>query len=514
VSPQYSPEVLSQKARDLIQHLGFWEPPADSAYEYYWNTAHLTYVQKNDKPSPRWNEVLKGRPLPLQFWFRQSPYPLTGLQFHDDLLTPGIVQQGDPPPILSGMINLKLDAQGRLLFLERIPPQKLEPTKDQRAPDWNALFGAAGLDPAQFQPTEPLWTWLATSDVRAAWTGVWPGTTRPLRVEAAALRGQPVAFSLIGPWSPTDRMPPRQSTGRENGQFIFITALTLVVVIGTWLLVRRNVKKGGGDIAGATRLAGWVGMAEMGLWLFRSHLALSMGTLAMCLIAIATAIFYAFVVRSMYLALEPHVRRRWPQTLISWTAVLAGHWRDPIIGRDVLAGALLAIAVRLINTIASLTLPVTDPPDVGATNVLLGIRSTLAVFFVGIPHGIRDTLLFFFVIFVLRVFLRNQWLATAGFMLIFAAQNALQSNHPVIDGIAGFVIFGLIAALVLRFGLLALAVFIFVDGVVSAVQVTTNASAWYFGNDLLLLGAILALAAWGFHTSIAGRKLWKQDLLE
>jgi serine/threonine-protein kinase len=513
VSPQYSPEVLAQKARDLIQRLGFSEPPADSAYEYYWNSAYLQYVQKNDKPAPRWDEVFKGRPLPLQFWFRQSPYPLTGVEFHDDLLTPGIVEQGDPPPILSGMVNLKLDAQGRLLYFERIPQQKLEPDKDQSAPDWNTLFGAAGLDPAQFQPTEPLWTWLATSDVRTAWTGVWPGTTRPLRVEAAALRGQPVAFSLIGPWSPTDRMPPRESTGREKGLFLFISVLTVAVIFGTWLLVRRNVKKGGGDVAGATRLAGWVGMAEMGLWLFRSHLALSMGTFAMFLIAIATAIFYAFVVRTMYLALEPHVRRRWPQTMISWTAVLAGHWRDPIIGRDILAGAVLAIAVKLINTIANLTLPVTDPPDAGATNVLLGIRSTVAVFFVGIPHGIRDTLLFFFVIFVLRVFLRNQWLATAGFMLIFAAQSALQSNHPVIDGIATFVIFGLIAALVLRFGLLALAVFIFVDSVASAVQATTNTSAWYFGNDLLLLAGVLALAAWGFHTSIAGRKLWKQDLL-
>ncbi len=513
VQPQYSPEVLAQKARDIILRIGYPEPPADTDRQYYWNSSYLNYVRNNDKPAPQWNQILRGRPLPLQFWYRESPYPLTGVEFHDDLLTPGMVTEDDPAPILSGMIALKLDAQGRLLYFERIPEQKLPPAKDHGAPDWSALFAAAAIDPSQLKSGEPLWTWLATSDLRAAWTGTWPGSTRPLRVEAASLRGQPVAFQLIGPWSLTDRSPPRESTGGELAQFILLIVIALAVGVGSWLLMRRNVKKGGGDTAGATRLAGWVGYAQMALWLFRSHLAVSMGTFGMFLIAIATSIFYAFVARTMYLALEPHVRRRWPQSMISWSAVLMGHWRDPIVGRDVLAGAALAVAVKLLNQLSNLMLAGADPPDLGTTDTLLGIRSTLAIFFKSVPHGIRDTLLFFFVLFILRVLLRNQWLATAGFMLIFALQASLQSSHPVLDGIATFIVFGLIAGLVLRFGLLALAVFIFVDGVVNGIQPTLDTSAWYLGNDIVLLAGILALAAWGFHTSIAGRKLWKQDLL-
>jgi hypothetical protein len=400
-----------------------------------------------------------------------------------------------------------------LLYFERIPPQKLEPAGAPHTPDWSPLFGAAGLDAAQFQSTEPLWTWLATSDVRAAWTGVWPGTTQSLRVEAAALRGQPVAFSMIGPWSTADRMP-RGFKQRENTQIVILIVVVVVVMFGTMFLMRRNLRKGGGDDVAATRLASWVGIAQIGLWLLRSHLAASMGTVAMFFIAIATAIFYAYVVRTMYLALEPHVRRRWPQCMISWTAVLAGRWRDPIVGRDVLAGVVLAIIVRLINVIANLILPVAGSPDLGATNALNGIRSTLSLIMTGVPHGVRDTLLFFFVIFILRILLRNQWLAIGGFMLIFAAQNALQSDHPLIDGTAGFIVFGMIAGVVFRFGLLALAAFIFLDSIVSGVQVTANPSAWYFTNDLLLLAGVLALAGWAFHTSIAGRRLWKHDLLD
>jgi len=52
-----------------------------------------------------------------------------------------------------------------------------------------------------------------------------------------------------------------------------------------------------------------------------------------------------------------------------------------------------------------------------------------------------------------------------------------------------------------------------VDSLITYTQVTTSTSAWYFGHNVLLLASVLALAAWGFHTSIAGRRLWKQDLL-
>lgn len=510
IHPPYSPEILAQKGREIVQRLGVTAQPADEAYAFVWDSTFLNYVQGNDKPAPRWNEVLAARPMPLKFWYRQSPYPLVAGEFHDDLLTPGMVTPDDPPLVLTGMINMDLDAQGRLLYYERIPAQRQRPAKDVPAIDWNPLFTAAGLDQNQFQPTEPLWTWLATSDSRMAWTGTWPGGNRPLRVEAAALRGRAVAFSLIGPWSPTDRMPATETSTSDRGSFVIFAVISLAVGVGCWLLVRRNLKTGGGDEAGATRLAGFVGMVQMTLWLLRSHLTPSVGTFGMLFLALATAIFYAFVMRTMYIALEPHVRRRWPQTIISSTTILKGHWRDPIVGRDFLIGAALAVTLRAILVGMRFG---ADSPNQGSTNVLLGIRSTLTVCFTSIPHGIRETLMFFFIIFLLRVVLRNQWLACAGFTLIFATLSYLQSSHPIVNGAVGLLVYSLISFVVLRFGLLAMAVYIFVDGLTSGVQPTMQTSSWYLGNNLFLLAWVLALAAWGFRTSIAGRKLWKQDLL-
>ena len=65
------------------------------------------------------------------------------------------------------------------------------------------------------QPAEPQWNLLAASDTRAAWTGTWPESGQPLRVEAAALGGRPVAFMLAGPWQKPWRMPD-DTSGRNR----------------------------------------------------------------------------------------------------------------------------------------------------------------------------------------------------------------------------------------------------------------------------------------------------------
>src|SRR6185369_12650866 len=157
--------------------------PRDEAYGFGWDAELMDYAKANDKPAPRWKTVLAQRPSPLTFWYRRSDEPMIGSAFHSDLLTPGIVDQGDPPPIQSGMINARFDHQGHLSFFEAIPPQRSETPTAPAAVDWTPLFQLAGLDQAQLQPSPPQWNWLAASDTRAAWTGVWPDSGRPIHVE-------------------------------------------------------------------------------------------------------------------------------------------------------------------------------------------------------------------------------------------------------------------------------------------------------------------------------------------
>ena len=67
---------------------------------------------------------------------------------------------------------------------------------------------------------------------------------------------------------------------------------------------------------------------------------------------------------------------------------------------------------------------------------------------------------------------------------------------------------------VLRWGLLSLAVGLFVAAILLRAPATLNSSAWYFGSAIFTLASIVALAAWAFHTSIAGQRLWKRNLFE
>ncbi len=511
----YSPEVLSQKAQDLIRTLGFPDTVADQSYGFDWDQHLIDYIDTHDKPAPDWNKALAQRPMPLRFWYRQSPYPLTASTYHSDLLTPGIVDPTDPPPILSGMIAVDLDPQGRLRYLERIPEQQQKPAAASSTQvDWQSLFTAAGLDQSKFQSTEPLRTWLATSDTRAAWTGTWPGSNRPLRVEAAALRGKPVAFSLIGPWTDTDRMP-NDSTAGERVQFVVLAVVALAILFGGGWLARRNMRQGRGDREGAQRLAVWIGGAELALWVCASHFNASIGTFGMFILAICTAVFYGYAVYVLYIALEPQVRRRWPHTLISWTAILTGQWRDPIVGRDILIGTALGIGYPAFGQAVNLLVfGSNQPPRLGSTDVLLGFRSTLAICFQSLPHGIRDTLGVALVLFLLRAVLRNQWLAMAAFAIIFALQGTIGSTHPIVNGAEQLVAFMLVAATAWRFGLLALGAFILSNNTVGNMQATLHTGAWYFGNTLFLIACGLALAAWGCYTSMAGQKLWKTSLFE
>ncbi len=515
IRPEYSPEVLSQKARDLIRKLGVSESAIDAAYGFDWDTAFINYVRDDEKPAPNWNQVLSQRPVPLTFWYRQSPYPLTAVAFHDDLLTPGVVDTDDPPPVLSGMVTIKLDAQGRLLFLESIPEQQQQPAKESPAAvNWKEFFASADLDPAAFQTAEPLWTWLATSDTRVAWTGTWPRSNRPLRVEAASLRGKPVAFALVSPWTPTDRMPKETPAG-ERGQLVVLACISVVIFAVGGYLGRRNLKRGLGDRDGAMRLAIWIGCAEIALWISRAHFTATIGTFGIFIVALCTAIFYGAVVYMMYIALEPQVRRRWPHTLISWTAILRAHWRDPIVGRDVLIGAAMGAGLRALNSFLDYFLRGSkQTPDAGIAAFLDGTRIMLAVLFSNLPHVIRDTLALFLLLFFLRALLRNKWLAGAAFTFVFVVVQVLGADNPLINSVEAVIIYSFVALVGFRFGLLALASFIFFDILIGSAQPTLNTSAWYFGNSVFLFALAVAIAAWGCYTSMAGQKLWKTDLFE
>jgi predicted Ser/Thr protein kinase len=508
-----SGEVLADKARELLQNLGYTARAADSAYAFDGDEDFLSSVEKSDKPLPHWDEIARSRPSPLLFWYRQSPEPMAAEGYRNQTLIPGIIQEDDPPPVRSGMIDLRLDPQGRLTYLEALPPQKETSAVQAHPPDWNALFAAAGLDMTKFQPAAPLWASLAASDAQQAWTGEWPGfNRRPLRIEAAAWHGRPVFFSLIGPWTHAARMPASDLATSEILTRILLIVILLLPIIAAVVLARWNFVHGKGDRRGAMRLATVIFFLHLVLWMLQAHFSSVGDFILLLFLAISAALLWGGAVWMLYLALEPYVRRYWPQAIISWTRALSGRWRDPLVGRDVLYGAILgilfcdlyAIRFHLVGRLGA-------SPIVLCTSYLGNARLAMGTWFTQVPSDISSTLLLFLLLFLLRVVLRNSWLGAAAFVLLWAALKSISSDYPTVDWPMQIMLYSLLATGALRYGLVALLVALFTADMTLNVPVTLNTSAWYFTNATVALATVAALAIWGFYTALAGQTPWKTE---
>ena len=505
------PEVLSVKAQETIRNLGYPERPVDHAAEFYYDTDFTDYVASH-LPDPNWARVLTEQPQTLLYAYRQSPVYLDPDGYQSIAITPGVVQFDDPPVTHSDMINVLLDPEGRLIYFLAIP-KEFEPNPPASNPvDWKPLFAAAGLDASQLQPAEPQWVSLAAFDARAAWTGKWPGSGLPLRVEAAAWHGKPVYFSLMGPWTAPTRMQHSSVTaGQHVSQIIRLILAILLLTSGAWI-ARRNYLRGSSDPTGAVRLAGTVFVIEVGVWLCRNHFIPTQATFGRFVLAVSTGLFISGAMFVLYLALEPYVRRHWPQAIVSWSRLTAGRIRDPLVGRDTLWGVLLGVVWSLLVGLGLLFLKRTgDTPDLPSTSLLLGGRQVVGIWLLNVVQCIVATLEFFFVLFLLRIVLRNKWLAAAGFVAIWTTLNTLQAHHPEIMAPVWLVVFSIAAFAVTRFGLITLAVGIFTANILLGVPYSLDFSVWYADSSLAVLLSFVVIAVWGFYHSLGGQPLWKLE---
>jgi serine/threonine-protein kinase len=508
------PEVLAQKAREITARLGYPDRPLDVAYSFDYDSDLQEALEKNDKPRPDWNTILPGRPTLYYFWYRQSPDYMFAEGYRDQFLNPGIVTSSDPPTTLSGMVNINLDPQGRLINFQAIPPQKTDANATTQALyDWTPLFSEAGLDISKFQKTDPQWNSLAASDTRAAWTGVWPGTSRPLRVEAASLLGKPVYFSLIGDWTKPNRVKaPAQSFGKKAAQMLTIV-LFLSLLFGALFLARRNYRHGRADHEGAFRLAAVMFVLNMLLWLCRTHLVPSLVSLGSCLIAVAGSLFISAVTWILYLALEPWVRRRWPQTIISWSRLVSGQLRDPLVGRDILFGVMLGVVWILIFQLRSIpVMRLGGVPFLGNADYLTGGHTALGAWLRQVVSSILGTLQFFFLLLGLKFVLRKDWLAAIAFVAIFAIPQGASDTHPAIELPTMILVYSIAVLIVLRFGLIPLAVAIFTVDMAANLPLSPDLSAWFLPNSVLAMLSVVVLAVWGFYHSLGGQPLWKMEM--
>jgi serine/threonine-protein kinase len=502
------PETLLLRCRDLLQRLGYTGRPADMAYGLSQTVDEfLRYAVRNRVPDLR-AHIARGEPPLFRFWYRQSPRLLlaTGMFV-------ATVTRSDPPPTDSEMIYMEMDARARLVYLEVVPPQ-VDEGGTARPFDWNILLGAAALDSAKLTTAEPKWLPPTMADARVAWTGAWPGSPAlPLRVEAAAWRGRPVYFQMIGPWTIPDRMPRADSDPAFRAPFMGI--LLLLVLIAGIYLAHRNLRLGRGDRRGALRLSIFVTVILLSASLLAAHHLASWYEFAVIFTALARALVHGGIVWLLYIALEPYVRRQWPQTLIGWSRVLAGAWRDPLVAGDVLIGVTWGAVSGMLACVSALLRmragAVWSEMNERLLDPLLGPRMTAATWLWQVQDAVTSALWVFLLIFMLRAVVRKSWIAAIACMALFTAERMLHGGGTVVP--TDVLIWGTIFAggifVLMRFGMLAFAAVVFASVILWISPV--DLSGWYMASSLCALLSVLALAAFAFHTTLAGRPVIKDD---
>ena len=502
------PDALALRAREILDNLGYTQKP--SIPRAASNTIGIFCPTLERKATPIAGPTCRTR----------SPRPSTsGTGRARSTWSLARIAVGspssDPPPLMSGMSTVELDPRGRLTRFSAVPPQ-VDPAPAPAAfPDWFPLFKAAGLDISKFTPTSPTWTPLAAIDARAAWTGTWPDMPdKPLRVEAAAWRGRPVYFETIGPWTRPGRMERAEMSSAQRSLQFVLLFLSVTMLLAASLLARYNLRRGRGDRKGAIRLAAVAFFVSMAIWALGADHVPTADEVFEMFVSLSMSLLLGASLWVGYMALEPYVRRHWPGAIVSWTRLMAGGYRDPLVGRDVLIGVVFGMFWASIwATSVFIEISKSGPSAESPLVSILGPRQTLTGIALAIPGSFIQLFAVFLFLFFLRIALRKHWLAAAVFIALLTVFGSAGSKTPLIDGALGLLIAGTIYLALTEFGFITYTVAAYINSLIVMMPVTHDFTVWYSGASGMTMLTVAALTAWGMHSALAGRSIIHDDLL-
>jgi hypothetical protein len=444
-------------------------------------------------------------------WYRTSPRAL--ITFGPSYKVTPI----DPPLAVPGMTLVVLDTFGRLQQFRAVPPQ-IDTDSPPQSPQWDTLFVAAGLPMSTFAAVTPTWMPRDFADTRAAWEG--PVPERPdlrVRVEMAAYRGRPVSFLLIGPWTQANRTQAITRTTTQTVLRSFFVVVAFAILVGAMLIAWHHLRTSRADLRGATRLSLWMLGSFAVEWVVANHhiadIAIEWSGFGRWL---GGPLLESAIVWVVYLAVEPYVRRFWPDGILGWTRLFAGHIRDPRVGRDVLLGCTFGVLLALVQMATLLVPPLfgaTAGPRSFGTNLsaLIGPSAVVVTFINALWSDVVMSLFAVMAIVLLRLIFRRPRLAAAVFVLVLAViqmQNVLTYTGSLWAVVVWeIVLIVAITVLLLRFGLLVLAVSFFIGETLGAIPLTLAASRWWAAGSNITLIALIAFVCFGFYASRAGQPL-------
>jgi len=472
-TPLKSPEVLRERATEILDAAGASPAMGDHASRFF----------------------LDRKRLRLFFLDRRSP---------DTMMPRGperVLDDDDPPFNVPGMTSVRVDGGGRLLELAIVPPQRRDALTRSAIPA-EPLLRFTGFDPVTLRSVAPAWTAPVDSDEKRAWIA-----PNGMRIETASYFGRPVWLSVIDEKQLVPRAPFSTSWIATRTFMVALVLIPSVLLLLAW----NNFRSRAGDRKGALRLGATAFVLFAVALFLRAH---HPGTLfeewIMASTAMAYAVFLGAMLGIFYFAAEPFARRRWAAMMISWTRLLAGRWRDAMVGRDVLIGTIAGAAVILAGELIVEMAPLfrEDAVLVATATPLSSIWQAFYYLLRNVGEAIFRGVSAVSLLLIVRSVTKRIGIATVVASFIVALTFVDDIEGSLAFSAAYAVVVGAMVYVVLyRFGALALSASAFTALTLRRLPLTLDPSSWYFGRSLLALGLIAALAAYGFVVATGGRRI-------
>ncbi len=503
---------LAVRASDLLLHTGaFTKLPKHTAEGFAQNRPYLNHLRTHpDTTLPAGGA--------LYYWRRWSRTPIEQLNIHAEM--PAVT---NPPGPGIGEATVLLSPDGRLVGLRAIPPDTVKAAHGGR-PAWNEWLALAGLDTTSLTPAPLAQPVPSACDTAAAWSGVMPGSRDTATVQLGASRGRLVHLTEVHRWGAT-MAPLARPDATNSAQDLFdLLFLAFTPLVASLYFGLRNQRLGRGDWRGATSIAVFVFVMNMLESVFTTRLSevglVDAGWEWVSGRAFGHSLIHAVSMWFAYMALEPYVRRLWPHLLVSWTRLISGRARDPLVGRDLLigvtAGALFT-AVSVLGGYAAPRLKLAQLPSQLDSNMLQSLTSlsnTGCLLAYAGSVCVLNALESVVVIVVFRLLLRNT-IAAVGLTILVICGSSAGSLAPDLGWPLAIYFAIPLAATILvlmRFGLLSGVVGIFAGLMLGSSVASFDFSAWYADRSLTALGVIAAVVTYGVVTALGGKSIFGDPL--
>ena len=495
------PEELRAAARSVITAAGYPGLPSGSVSGFDRDTDYFNKISAAATSGDRWKDLPSVWPPPAWFWYREAARPMAPFNNF------GSIAMQNPPMQVPGMRRVRLDPSGRLQEFMAVPADWSETPTGTTEPDWTPFFSAAGLTMSEWTATEPQWAGLQASDRLRAWT---KGT---VRIEAASMRGRPVWFRIIPDWRAKRDETSSASFGGQAISGLLLVIVNVALIAAAAFLARRNVRMGRGDKRGAIRLA-------------VVYLCLGLGSAVFELGGdpqqwfqtltrnFAVHCYFAGIVWTFYLAIEPYVRRLWPNTLVAWSRALEGRWRDPMVGRHILFGAIAGVVISFLFVWPELVAAPLGLPSRGPIEANLEAVDSLSLRIAQLCAVAQDTFFlpvgFLLTVLLFRVVFRRPWLAYTVLLAVVALVFGI-TPQPWTAKVTMILLAPLGVFLLTRFGLFAF-VFAIMFSYWNSFALTLDPSSWIFPSSVVTMAVFAAIAGYGFWVSLGDQKLFKDAI--